>query len=311
MTFVPAGAVGARELAAAVSTDRIERHLRYLEGVRHPVAAPAALERARSYIEATLSALGYPVELHGFDDGGREHHNVIATRLGTGRPEKRVLVLAHYDTVADSPGADDNASGVACLLELAEILKEWQPEKTLQLVGVNLEENGDEEVSGTGLRGSRALAGLALREGWDIEAVLVLESVAFAGESARQTVPPGLPFAVPERGDFLAAIGNELSKGVVEGFALAARALTALPVVPLVVPGNGELLRDTRRSDHAPFWDAGFPAIMLTDTTNFRNPHYHRPSDTLDTLNLGFAAEVCRATAGLILQLGSEPTAPP
>ena len=74
-------------------------------------------------------------------------------------------------------------------------------------------------------------------------------------------------------------------------------------LVVLTVPDNGELLPDSRRSDHAPFWDEGYPAVMLTDTTNFRNPHYHQATDTLATLNLEFAAKVCRAAAGVVLDL--------
>ncbi|WP_224960376.1 M28 family peptidase [Geomonas subterranea] len=300
----PPEAAGKGRALPAVSRDRIERHLKYLEGVRHPVAAPAALERACSYIGDTLRALGYAVDLHGFADGGREYHNVVATRLGTRLPDKRVLVLAHFDTVAGSPGADDNASGVALLLELATLFSQWRPEKTLQFVGVNLEENSEEGPSGTGLRGSRALAGFAALQGWEMEGVLVLESVAFAGGSVRQGAPPGLPLQVPDTGDFLAVIANQLSQGLAMRFALAVESFDIpLPVVPLVVPGNGELIPDTRRSDHAPFWDAGYPAIMLTDTTNFRNPHYHQTSDTFETLNLGFAARVCEATAGFLLGL--------
>ncbi|MBU5636769.1 M28 family peptidase [Geomonas sp. Red69] len=308
----PPGAAGKGRSLSAVSRDRIEQHLKFLVGVRHPVAAPAALQRACSYLEDTLRALGYAVDLHGFFDGGQEYHNVVATRLGTRRPEKRVLVLAHFDTVAGSPGADDNASGVALLLELATMFKEWRPELTLQFVGVNLEENSDRDEHGTGLRGSRALAAFALQQGWEIEAVVVLESVAFAGGSVRQAAPAGVPLQVPPNGDFLAVIGNELAQGVVARFALAADSFDiALPVVPLVVPDNGELLPDTRRSDHAPFWDAGYPAIMLTDTTNFRNPHYHEPSDTLETLNLAFAVRVCQATAAFLLGMaGGEGAAP-
>ncbi|QWV94427.1 M28 family peptidase [Geomonas oryzisoli] len=290
--------------AATVSRERIEGHLKALEGVRHPVTAPAALQRACCYVEDTLRGLGYAVDLHPFEDGGSEYHNVVATRLGTRLPDKRVLVIAHYDTVSVSPGADDNASGVALMLELATICREWRPELTLHFIGVNLEENSEEGVRGTGLRGSRALARFAVQQGWDIEAVLVLESVAYAGASLRQSVPAGLPFQVPQTGDFLAVIGNEHSRGVVGRFVLVVQDFgIALPVVPLVVPGNGEAVPDTRRSDHAPFWDAGYPAIMLTDTTNFRNPHYHEPSDTLETLNLAFAARVCHATAAFLLGL--------
>ncbi|MBU5613217.1 M28 family peptidase [Geomonas azotofigens] len=293
-------------VTAAVSRERIEAHVKNLEGVRHPVTGADALRRACSYVDDTLRELGYAVDLHPFIDGGSEYHNVVATRLGTRQPEKRVLVIAHYDTVSVSPGADDNASGVALLLELATICKEWHPELTLHFVGVNLEENSEEGVRGTGLRGSRALARFAVQQEWDIEAVLVLESVAYAGASIRQSVPAGLPFEVPQTGDFLAVIGNEFSRGVVGRFVLVVQDFgIPLPVVPLVVPGNGEVVPDTRRSDHAPFWDAGYPAIMLTDTTNFRNPHYHEVSDTFETLNLGFAVRVCQAAAGFLLGLVS------
>lgn len=297
------------ETMAAVSVAGIRKHITSLEGVRHPVAAPAALERARQYIHDTLQALGYPIDEQIFPDNGGEFSNVIATRAGASQPDRRVLVLAHYDTVSNSPGADDNASGVAVLLELAALFAAFSFDKTVQFIAVNLEENGDESVSCTGLRGSLALAALAREEGWDIEAVLVLESVAFAGASVRQTKPAGLPLDVPETGDFIAAIGNERSRLLVRAFEQAARRCGAsLPVVSLVVPGNGEMFRDTRRSDHAPFWDLGYPAVMFTDTTNFRSPHYHQPSDTLETLNLPFAAEVCKAVAALLIDLaGPEP----
>lgn len=293
-----------RQALAKISVERIRKHLAMLEGVRHPVADPAALERARVYVSDAFKSLGFSIEQHQFLDNGSEFSNVIATRRGRLYPKRRLLVLAHYDTVSNSPGADDNASGVAALLEIATVLSALSMEKTVQLVAVNLEENADEAVSGSGLRGSRALAARAKDEGWEIDGVLVLESVAFASDSALQTVPAGLPLEVPSRGNFLAAIGNESSNALLQGFSQAAkRHAAALPVVPLAVPGNGEMLRDTRRSDHAPFWDHGFPALMLTDTTNFRNPHYHEPSDTLDTLNLSFAAEVCRATAGCLMDL--------
>jgi hypothetical protein len=113
-----------------------------------------------------------------------------------------------------------------------------------------------------------------------------------------------VPVSVPATGNFLAVIGNEASRELIGGFPEAiAKAGIDLPHVLLAVPGNGEVLPDTRRSDHAPFWDAGYRAIMLTDTTNFRNPHYHRPTDTLETLNLAFAAKVCGATAAFVAEL--------
>jgi hypothetical protein len=126
-----------------------------------------------------------------------------------------------------------------------------------------------------------------------------------------QQVPQGLPIERPEAGDFIAVVGNETSGELVQRFLeVVERQGIPLPCLPVVVPGNGELVPDTRRSDHAPFWDQGCRAIMLTDTTNFRNPHYHLAGDTIETLNLPFAAEVGRAAGALLLDLAAPVTVP-
>ena len=292
------------ELLKTVSVDRIATHIRSLAGVRHPLAAPAALLQAACYIRDCLASFGCCMSEQRFEDGGASFANVIGTLAGTRFPEERVMVLAHFDTVAASPGADDSASGVAVLLELAAILSRCRFERSVQFIAVNLEENAGEDVSGAGIRGSRALAGLARESGWDIAGVLVLESVGYAGEQLSQRAPAGIPVEVPKKGNFLAVIGNEYSRGLVQSFGRAIeRHRIALPYLSLVVPGNGELLPDTRRSDHAPFWDNGYRAVLLTDTTDFRNPHYHQPSDTFETLNLPFAAEVCRGSGALVMEL--------
>lgn len=287
-----------------VSVERIKNHIKALEGPRHPVTAPEALERAADYISGCLGRLGYEMSEHRFNDNGSEYSNIIATRSGLIHPEQRVVVMAHFDTVADSPGADDNASGVALLLELAEILRPFRFERTIHLIGVNLEENRKEGDSESGTRGSRALAGHFRQLDWEIEGVLVLESVAFASDSTPQTFPAGVPVPVPEMANFIAVVGNEKSHDLVGGFARALeRYRIELPHFALAVPGNGETIPDSRRSDHAPFWDQGYKAVMITDTTNFRSPHYHGPDDKLETLNLHFAADVCRATGGLLMEM--------
>ena len=288
----------------AVSTDQIRSHIRALEGVRHPVTGPAALEHAADYIVESLRSLGYEMTEHCFPDNGRPFRNVIATRSGFRYPDERILVLAHYDTVEGSPGADDNASGVALLLETARVLARFEFERTVHFIGVNLEENERNDDPSSGTRGSRALANFVREHGWSIEGVVVLESVAYAGDDAVQTVPPGIPISVSETGNFIAVVGNERSKELLDAFEKAVEQYRIdLPVVVLAVPGNGELIPDTRRSDHAPFWDEGFRAVMVTDTTNFRSPHYHQPTDTRATLNLEFAANVCRATSGALMKM--------
>lgn len=291
------------DILEQVSIDRIREHIYSLEGIRHPVAAPEALERAADYIQASLGVLSYRIEPHSFSFAGREFRNIIATRKGTRNPDERLLLIAHYDTVENSPGADDNASGVAVLLEAARVLDGVEFGRTVQFVAVNLEERQSEGRLGeAGLWGSRALAAEAEKQGWRIAGVIVLESVAYAGESISQSAPPDLPAEVlPEHGDFIGVVGNSASSDLVDSFVQTTeRYRLGLPVFPLVVPGNGETLSATRRSDHAPFWDRGYKAIMLTDTAEFRSPHYHQPTDTLQTLNLPFAAQVCRAVAGMI-----------
>lgn len=292
-------------LLSQVSVGRIREHIRSLEGVRNPITAPEALERAADYIHASLAPLKYKVETHTFRESDREFRNIVATRLGARCPDERILVIAHYDTVEVSPGADDNASGVAVLLELARVLEPLEFGRTVQFVAVNLEERqreGPLEVAG--LFGSRAFATDAEKQGWKIEGVVVFDAIAYAGEQIPQATPDGLPVKLPEIGDFITVVGNAASSDLVRMLVqTVAQHRISLPVVPFVVPGNGEMLLDTRRSDHSSFWDRGYQAVMLTDTANFRNPNYHQASDTLETLNVAFAAEVCRAVAAMVAEL--------
>lgn len=290
---------------ADVSVDRIRHHIRALQGVRHPRVDLAALERAADYIATALQTPGYDLTAHRFTEGDHEFRNIIASCPGIQYPAQRVIVLAHYDTVAISPGADDDASGVAVLLELATVLRALRFERTVQFIAVNLEEREqDDDPKSIYTRGSRALAEYARENGWRIEGVVVLETIAYAGEAIAQKAPQGLPIKLPEVGNFIAIVGNANSAELVSAFTRAVeRYQLPLPCFPLVVPGNGEVLPDTRRSDHASFWDQGYRAIMLTDTANFRSPHYHQPSDTLETLNLPFTTEVCRAVVGLVADL--------
>src|SRR5436309_11559491 len=278
-----------------------DTHLRALLGERHPFTSPASLRRAEDYLTEEFTHLGLEVSTHSFKALGGTYRNVIATLppLVAARPAPPLIIAAHYDTVEGSPGADDNASALAVMLEVARNLRAVPLTRNVRFIAFCLEEEN--------LLGSLAYASSIQAAHEEICGAIVLECVGYARtEEGSQQKPTGVPVAVPTVGDFLGIVGNAASAHLVKAVeAAATQAVPDLKTISLVVPGNGELLPDTRRSDHAAFWHYGYPAVMLTDTANFRNPHYHRPSDTLDTLNLAFMAQVARAVAAAALALCS------
>ncbi len=295
----PGGDSTSRQRAAL--TERLRRHVAALEGVRHPAAAPERHRAAREYVAAELRAAGFAVELAPFTFRGRVHHNVVASAAGRDARRPRLLVGAHYDSTPHTPGADDNASGVAALIECARLVAPRAPEAGLEFVGFDLE-----ELQTTTYRvGSRRLARERRAGGVALAGALVLEMVGYRDPTpGAQIVPPFLGIDVPRTGDFLAAVGDTQSRVLLDGFVAAARAaVPELPIVPYRTRLRGWLLPLTRLSDNASFWDARYPSLMLTDTAFLRNPHYHRTSDTGATLDFDFMAQVTEATAGAVARL--------
>lgn len=290
------------ETAVPVDRDRLTADLHALVGERHPFTSPNHLQQVEAYLHRQLSEAGLTVAAHDFEALDRTYHNVIATaHPGSAHGELPPLILgAHFDTVAGSPGADDNASALAVLLHVARQVREMPLIRPIRFIAFNLEEEN--------LLGSSAYTALLKKNREAIHGVIVLECVGYASQQHNsQKIPPGVPIAVPTTGNFLAVIGNERSQALTSTVAKAMQ--SHLSIVPLVVPGNGEKLPDTRRSDHTSFWEQGFPAVMLTDTANFRNPHYHRPTDTLDTLNFDFLASVADGVTAAVIALAGQPTA--
>jgi Zn-dependent M28 family amino/carboxypeptidase len=285
--------------------DRLLAHLQALVGERHPVTSPAHLRRAEEYLADTFAQFGLQVSTHSFEAMGGTYRNVVASLLpthraqdhGNGAPPAPLILAAHYDSVEGSPGADDNASALAVLLEVARRLRGVDRTREVHCIGFCLEEEG--------LLGSLAYAAQLKAAGQEIAGAIVLECVGYGSEQAgSQTVPPGTPVSVPTVGNFLAIVGNRASAALTASVERAV--MSHVPAVSLVLPGQGELLPDARRSDHAAFWHHGFPSVMLTDTANFRNPHYHRPSDTLDTLNLAFLEQVAAGVTAAAAHLAGD-----
>jgi Zn-dependent M28 family amino/carboxypeptidase len=287
--------------------DRLRRHVARLEGVRHPGAAPERHRAARDYIAAELAALGLGVDLVPFSFRRHTYHNVVGIVSGRDPKRPHLLVGAHFDSTAHTPGADDNASGVAALLECARLVAAHGPATAVEFVGLDLEEL--QTITGRYRVGSRALARAKRATGQRLAGALILEMVGYSDPApGAQTVPPLLGIEVPRTGDFLAAVGDARSGELLAGFAAAARAtVPELPVVAYRTRLRGWLQPLTRLSDNASFWDARYPSLMLTDTAFLRNPHYHQASDTGATLDYTFMAMVTEATAGAVVRLADAP----
>jgi len=272
---------------------RLEADVRALAAPRHPRTSPDALRAAEDHVAREMGAAGLRVERQLFTFRGAEYHNVLGTLDGRDAGRPWVVVGAHFDSVPRSPGADDNASGVAAMLEVARLLGRESLGATVQFVGFNLEEIQD--YLGSFRIGSREYARSLRQRSQPLAGALVLEMLAFTGP--RQVVPAAVRLVkkVPRVGDFLAAIGDGGSAALLAAFERAAG--DAVPLVTIAVPLKGWLVPDTRRSDNARFWDEGYRALMLTDTAELRNPNYHRESDTPETLDYGFLQ---RATLAVV-----------
>ena len=257
-------------------------------------------QRIQDLCATRLSELGFEVERHAYETGV----NVIGVRTGTVEPARRVVVSAHYDHIPGCAGADDNASGVAGALEAARVLASLsETPRTLVIACWDEEERG--------LVGSRAYAARARERGEQFDAHFDFEMIGYVDRSPNsQRLPTGFDLLFPaagrewnaneRRGDFIAAIGDEASSPVVAAMERYADRL-GLPFIPIVVDSeliDSPALADLRRSDHASFWEQGYPGIMITDTSEFRYSQYHCVSgpDVVENLDTGFAAQVTRAT---------------
>lgn len=253
---------------------------------RDPYLASAGHFFVQQYIREELQQWG-EVETHEFQIRGDTHKNLILNLPSLeNKTSPPILIGAHYDAVPGTPGADDNASGVAVLLELAKAFAAEPPQSPVRLVAFDLEEYG--------LLGSTAYAEHLKQAGQRLRLMLSLEMLGYCDRAPNsQRYPIGLQYFYPNRGDFIALIGNLSPIGDIIRLSRIIRR-SGTPCEWLLVPQQGRLVPATRLSDHSPFWDRGYRAIMVTDTAFMRNPHYHQPSDRIETLDLNFLAGVCQ-----------------
>ncbi len=267
-------------------------HLSVTLGERS-IYRPDALKDAEDYVYQCFEDIGYQPRRQKLICMRQEVANIIA---GDQNPQGYYLLGAHYDTVAGSPGADDNGSGVAVLLEAARLARQVSPSKPWVFVGFTTEEP---PVFRTPYMGSNFYARQAKKDGHKILGMLCLESVGYySHEPDSQNLPLPLKYmGYPTAGNFIGLISDRRSKPLMQEIAKALENGCRLPVATLAVPLGGYLLPEVRLSDHANFWDQGYPAVMLTDTAFMRNPNYHTASDRLETLDLDAMVEL---TLGLV-----------
>lgn len=261
--------------------ERLRRHVVALSETFHPRdwTHPENLNRCAQYIADEMKAAGASVETQDFSVRGKTYRNVIG-RFGADK-SKRMIIGAHYDSCADTPGADDNASGVAGLLELARLIGKEQPDCGVELVAYTLEEPpffGGPEM------GSAIHAASVASEKDRIIGVIVLEMIGyFSDEPGSQAYP--LPFMkahYPDKGDFITVVSRWSEGGLISEVKAGMKGTTDLPVYSFRGPAS---LQGIDFSDHRNYWPHDIPAVMVTNTAFYRNRNYHTPHDTADRLD--------------------------
>ncbi len=300
-------AIDIQEIVDQVDSTRLYDDLILIEGVRHRTAGAAHLESVKQLLVSSFESQDLELTIQGFDYQNYHAENIIGRKAGTESEGEVYIVDGHFDSVASSPGADDNGSAVAGVLEVLRVLSPYAFKKTIRYIGFDLEE--------TGLNGSAQYVANGIEGGETINGVLNFEMIGYYSEVPNsQMTPTGFELFFPAavdsltandfRGDFITVVADENS------FFLSAAYQNAidnyvpdLRSVILDIPVPVVLVPDLTRSDHASFWFTNRPAIMLTDGANFRNPNYHSVNDKIETLNFTFMSNVVKAAIGTLAEM--------
>jgi len=314
-----------------ISASRIEQGVRAFPGPRSRLFHPEAMQAADKIILKAFEEAGWQVETRsytllnqdgvlGHGTGGATHYdrldgsNIVATLPGE-LSDEAIVVMAHHDTVSESPGANDNTASVVCMLEMARALARKQVRHTLVFAAVDMEE--------IGFLGSKVFTA-EIQPRYRIRAVINFETMAYTSvEPGSQNIPAGFEYLYPQqvqrlrstqmRGDTTVILYNGISIPLTITFASALAHLVGkerimmlrdpnnLPLIGKFLGRKIPLVRQFARSDHLHFWQAGIPAIMITDTANFRYTHYHKMTDTPDRLDYIRLAQISAASAFTVI----------
>lgn len=269
--------------------DNLYEHVEYLSvkiGDRH-LWKGDSLSMTADYIESVFQTCGYTVQRQTYSCYGKGVSNLIAEKVGTS--EGVVVIGAHYDTLPGTPGADDNASAVAGLLELARLLKLHRNKKRLIFVAFV---NEEAPCYGSHDMGSMVYARHLRDQKVSVDVMIALEMIGyFSPERIQQYPLPGMSFVYPKTADFIGIVGNFQSSKYVSLLKKGIKKYSAIDVQSLTAP---EYFGGINLSDNFSFWHHGYRAVMVTDTSFYRNEHYHQETDTIDTLNFEAMAEVVK-----------------
>ena len=309
-----AEAVDIQNLVDQVDSSQLIGNLTFMEGIRHRSTGAAHLAETQSFIRNRFLGTNLETTVQSFNIGNYEAQNIIGKKIGTSDESEVYILDGHYDSVSDSPGADDNASAIAGMLEALRVLAPYGFKKSIRFIGFDMEE--------AGLLGSIEYVGNGLVQGENINGVLNFEMIGFyTDEPNSQSTPVGFSLLFPDayaqleadefRGNFINLVANVPAQPLVAAYeAAAATYVPELRVISIEAPANWSIIApDLGRSDHAPFWSAGNAAVMLTDGADFRNPYYHTPEDTQDKLNFTFMRQVVQATVATLAELAEIETA--
>lgn len=296
------------DIISQIDSASVYADMQYLAQTRHHISAPSGLELVKDSIESVFMRHGLQTSRLPFVWNNVNSENLRGRKPGLIRESEVIILDGHFDGVANTPGADDNATAIAAVLAGARVMEDYHFAKSINFLGFDKEEQG--------LIGAARYVMNQIEPYENIEAVINGEMLGYYDTTANsQQVPQGFGIVFPNavdsinssgnRGIFLFVIGNTQNSAWLSAVfdSVARQYVPRVRSLVLNAPGTGSMTPDLRRSDHSVFWDAGIPALMITDGADTRNPHYHQPSDTIGTLNFPYLVRNIRAMVASVAAL--------
>jgi hypothetical protein len=284
---------------------RLRTHVAAIATHEHNTTTPPALEQAALYIEQVLGSEGYRIRRQEYDAGGHTVRNIevsVANVTAGAKPARIFIVGAHYDSAPGAPGANDNGSGTAAVLELARLLKSMRPSQGTEIKFVFFVNEEPPWFQGEEM-GSVRHARQLHADGHQVEGALILETIGYYSQARHsQQLPPGMEQRYPDTGNFIAFVGTLASSRLVQDALSAFQAASSFPARGLAAPAY---VQGVTLSDHSSYNRFGYPAIMITDTAFMRYPYYHTAEDTPDKLDYDSMARVVDGLARTITALAA------